>query len=66
MSTGKVRQKPWNKSRSRAFNPDDRCYNCGGRGHYAYDCRNVATRHRFDLFVNVKYIYIYVCMYIYV
>ena len=24
----------------RMFNPDDRCYNCGGRGHYAYDCSN--------------------------
>ena len=23
----------------RAFDPDDRCYKCGERGHYAYDCR---------------------------
>jgi len=43
-STGKVRPKPWLRGsrglpRSRrAFNPDDRCYECGERGHYAYDC----------------------------
>ena len=43
-STGKVRPKPWMRGgrgppRSRRpFNPDDRCYECGGRGHYAYDC----------------------------
>jgi len=46
LSSGKVRPKPWLRggrgpSRSdgrRAFNPDDRCYECGERGHYAYDC----------------------------
>uniref|UniRef100_A0A0B7BS84 Uncharacterized protein n=1 Tax=Arion vulgaris TaxID=1028688 RepID=A0A0B7BS84_9EUPU len=44
LSTGKVRPKPWQRggrgpSRSRrAFNPDDKCYECGYRGHYAYDC----------------------------
>ncbi|KAK3104209.1 hypothetical protein FSP39_025322 [Pinctada imbricata] len=43
-SSGKVRPKPWLRGgrgppRSRrAFHPDDRCYECGGRGHYAYDC----------------------------
>jgi len=47
MSTGKVRPKPW-ESRARGppprarrqFDPSDRCYECGERGHYAYDCRN--------------------------
>ncbi|XP_055899877.1 serine/arginine-rich splicing factor 7-like isoform X2 [Biomphalaria glabrata] len=44
LSSGKVRPKPWLRGgrgppRSRrAFNPDDRCYECGERGHYAYDC----------------------------
>ncbi|XP_005093612.1 serine/arginine-rich splicing factor 7 isoform X2 [Aplysia californica] len=44
LSTGKVRPKPWLRGgrgppRSRrAFHPDDRCYECGERGHYAYDC----------------------------
>ncbi|BFZ05305.1 hypothetical protein BsWGS_08345 [Bradybaena similaris] len=44
LSSGKVRPKPWLRGgrgppRSRrAFNPDDKCYECGDRGHYAYDC----------------------------
>ncbi|XP_064602696.1 serine/arginine-rich splicing factor 7-like isoform X1 [Liolophura sinensis] len=47
MSTGKSKPKPWlrggERSRGpprgrRPFHPEDRCYECGGRGHYAYDC----------------------------
>lgn len=47
MSSGKVRPKPWMRGGvggrgpprgNRGFNPDDRCYECGERGHYAYDC----------------------------
>ncbi|KAK9889863.1 hypothetical protein WA026_007229 [Henosepilachna vigintioctopunctata] len=30
------------RSRGRPFHPDDRCYECGDRGHYARDC----TRHK--------------------
>lgn len=51
-STGKVRPKPWLRGGrgpprrgggggaggGRPFDPLDRCYECGGRGHYAYDC----------------------------
>ena len=42
-SSGKVRPKPWLRGGGRGrgrrpFNPDDRCYQCGERGHYAYDC----------------------------
>ena len=42
-STGKVRPKPWLRGgRSgrgrRPFHPEDRCYECGESGHYAYDC----------------------------
>ncbi|PAA73503.1 hypothetical protein BOX15_Mlig017782g1, partial [Macrostomum lignano] len=33
MSSGRSRP----KSR-RGFDPDDRCYDCGARGHYAYNC----------------------------
>lgn len=30
---------PPSRSRGRPFHPDDRCYECGDRGHYARDCR---------------------------
>nr|CAX77067.1 Splicing factor, arginine/serine-rich 7 [Schistosoma japonicum]CAX77072.1 Splicing factor, arginine/serine-rich 7 [Schistosoma japonicum]CAX77073.1 Splicing factor, arginine/serine-rich 7 [Schistosoma japonicum]CAX77075.1 Splicing factor, arginine/serine-rich 7 [Schistosoma japonicum]CAX77081.1 Splicing factor, arginine/serine-rich 7 [Schistosoma japonicum] len=54
LSTGKSRQKPWVRGgarngggrdngpgsrRMKPFDPADRCYECGERGHYAYDCR---------------------------
>ena len=43
MSTGKVRPKPWDRDRGgrrgRVFDSNDKCYSCGGHGHYAYDCR---------------------------
>lgn len=29
---------PPSRSRSRPFHPEDRCYECGDRGHYARDC----------------------------
>lgn len=53
MSSGKSRQKPWvrnghrnggpmrrqfNNRPRRMYDPSDRCYQCGERGHYAYDC----------------------------
>ncbi|XP_060566175.1 serine/arginine-rich splicing factor 7-like isoform X3 [Ruditapes philippinarum] len=49
-STGKVRPKPWlrggrgggGRGGRRPFHPEDRCYECGETGHYAYDC----PRHR--------------------
>lgn len=50
-STGKSKQKPWQRraappslSTRRAFDPEDRCYECGQRGHYAYDCRDRRRR----------------------
>ncbi|XP_064635245.1 serine/arginine-rich splicing factor 7-like isoform X2 [Lineus longissimus] len=49
-STGKVRPKPWMRRgppRSRKpFHPDDKCFECHGRGHYAYDCPNAGRRSR--------------------
>lgn len=30
----------------RPFNPDDKCYECGGRGHYARDCRRYGRNRR--------------------
>ena len=46
LSNGKVRPKPWDRrggpsyGSRRNFDPNDKCYECGERGHYAYDCRN--------------------------
>ncbi|XP_055920258.1 serine/arginine-rich splicing factor 7 [Eupeodes corollae] len=34
------------KSGGRPFHPDDKCYECGGRGHYARDCRRYGRRRR--------------------
>jgi len=53
-STGKVRPKPWQRggrdSRGpprggrRPYDPNDRCYECGDSGHYAYDCPRGSRR----------------------
>ncbi|BHF64375.1 hypothetical protein AAHC03_04881 [Spirometra sp. Aus1] len=58
LSSGKSRPKPWlrgsgrdsygrgsgDRGRGRPFDPNDRCYECGERGHYAYDCRRRRSR----------------------
>ncbi|KAI2523106.1 SRSF7 isoform 12 [Pan troglodytes] len=30
----------------RPFDPNDRCYECGEKGHYAYDCHRYSRRRR--------------------
>jgi Zinc knuckle len=52
MSNGKgggrgYRGPPPRSSRmARPFHPDDRCYECGDRGHYARDCSRLGRRTR--------------------
>ncbi|XP_013782503.1 serine/arginine-rich splicing factor 3-like isoform X1 [Limulus polyphemus] len=46
MSSGKSRHTQYRGPPSRPFNPEDRCYDCGERGHYARDCRKVSRRYR--------------------
>ncbi|XP_061574818.1 serine and arginine rich splicing factor 7a isoform X2 [Cololabis saira] len=45
MSTGMSRKGRGRPSR-RQFDPNDRCYQCGDRGHYAYDCYRSRTHSR--------------------
>ncbi|XP_061574819.1 serine and arginine rich splicing factor 7a isoform X3 [Cololabis saira] len=45
MSTGMSRKGRGRPSR-RQFDPNDRCYQCGDRGHYAYDCYRYSKRGR--------------------
>ncbi|XP_037047079.1 serine/arginine-rich splicing factor 7 [Bradysia coprophila] len=37
---------PPSRSRGRPFDPSDRCYECGDRGHYARDCRKQGRSRR--------------------
>lgn len=43
---------PSSRSRGKPFHPDDRCYECGDRGHYARDCarHKRGGRHRYVLY----------------
>ena len=71
-STGKSKPKPWQVSprrgplpSRRAFDPEDRCYECGQRGHYAYDCEIRLNKRkgmlvRTDDVLNLKLI-CYIC-----
>lgn len=47
------------RSRGRPFHPDDRCYECGDRGHYARDCnryrRGGGGRRRYE-FLLINYL----------
>ncbi|KAG8187352.1 hypothetical protein JTE90_016902 [Oedothorax gibbosus] len=41
LSTGRTRSS-FRGPPPRPFHPDDRCYDCGERGHYARDCKRVS------------------------
>ncbi|XP_078505143.1 serine/arginine-rich splicing factor 7-like isoform X2 [Lissotriton helveticus] len=47
LSTGMPRRSRYDHPPPRRpFDPADRCYECGEKGHYAYDCHRYSTRHR--------------------
>lgn len=47
LSTGLSRKSRYGRPGRRSFDPNDRCYQCGDRGHYAYDCyRSRGSRSR--------------------
>ncbi|XP_014675934.1 PREDICTED: serine/arginine-rich splicing factor 7-like [Priapulus caudatus] len=44
LSTGRSRSRFPPPSMRRPYDPNDRCYECGERGHYAYDCNRSGGR----------------------
>ncbi|KAG5279122.1 hypothetical protein AALO_G00106340 [Alosa alosa] len=47
LSTGTPRRSHYDRPPTRRpFDPNDRCYECGEKGHYAYDCHRYSRRHQ--------------------
>ncbi|XP_072516257.1 serine/arginine-rich splicing factor 7-like isoform X1 [Salminus brasiliensis] len=47
LSTGMPRRSRYDRPPTRRpFDPNDRCYECGEKGHYAYDCHRYSRRRR--------------------
>ncbi|XP_053567901.1 serine/arginine-rich splicing factor 7 [Bombina bombina] len=47
LSTGMPRRSRYERPPARRpFDPSDRCYECGEKGHYAYDCQRYSRRRR--------------------
>ncbi|XP_026105077.1 serine and arginine rich splicing factor 7a isoform X2 [Carassius auratus] len=44
MSNGMSRKSRYGRPSRRQFDPNDRCYQCGESGHYAYDCYRFSKR----------------------
>ncbi|XP_062309460.1 serine and arginine rich splicing factor 7a isoform X2 [Osmerus eperlanus] len=44
LSTGMSRKSRYGRPSRRNFDPNDRCYQCGESGHYAYDCYRFSKR----------------------
>ncbi|XP_064408649.1 serine/arginine-rich splicing factor 7 isoform X2 [Latimeria chalumnae] len=46
LSNGMSRKSRYGRPSRRKFDPNDRCYKCGERGHYAYDCYRYSKKRR--------------------
>ncbi|KAF7652580.1 hypothetical protein LDENG_00095160 [Lucifuga dentata] len=47
LSTGMLRRSRYDRPPTRRpFDPSDKCYECGEKGHYAYDCHRYSRRRR--------------------
>uniref|UniRef100_A0A3Q0RPX1 Serine and arginine rich splicing factor 7b n=1 Tax=Amphilophus citrinellus TaxID=61819 RepID=A0A3Q0RPX1_AMPCI len=47
LSTGMPRRSRYDRPVTRRpFDPNDKCYECGEKGHYAYDCHRYSRRSR--------------------
>lgn len=64
MSTGMSRKGRGRPSR-RQFDPNDRCYQCGDRGHYAYDCYRFSKRGRRSRWELLSLMHFYLVVFIY-
>lgn len=61
--SGRGYRGPPSRSRGRPFHPDDRCYECGDRGHYARDCRKHGrSRRRYVHFKQLLVFFIIGCV----
>uniref|UniRef100_A0A667WNT3 Serine and arginine rich splicing factor 7b n=1 Tax=Myripristis murdjan TaxID=586833 RepID=A0A667WNT3_9TELE len=50
LSTGMPRRSRYDRPPTRRpFDPNDKCYECGEKGHYAYDCHRYSRRRRKQL-----------------
>jgi arginine/serine-rich splicing factor 7 len=53
LSTGMPRRSRFDRPPARRpFDPNDRCYECGEKGHYAYDCHRYSRRRRSRYLIN--------------
>lgn len=56
LSTGMPRRSRYDRPPARRpFDPSDRCYECGEKGHYAYDCLRYSRRRRSSRYIRFSF-----------